>query len=298
MVGKANLNLVGFLLIAALFFTAANSCSFTITNNCPYTIWPGTLAGAGTPQLSTTGFELNSGESVRVGAAPGWSGRIWARTGCTFDKTGAGVCQTGDCGGRLECNGMGASPPASLFEITLGQGNDKDYYDVSIVDGYNIPLVAVPVGVSGCNATGCVYDLNMGCPKELQVVEGAEAGGVVACRSACEAFGLDQYCCSGEFANPTTCKPSFYSAIFKRACPRAYSYAFDDGSSTFTCKASDYSITFCPQSSGLRRSNDVPPVPPVREHRYGEVVQASSSTTTAFPAYILLIYMFNLFLAN
>ncbi|KAK9097746.1 hypothetical protein Syun_024791 [Stephania yunnanensis] len=279
MVRKANLNLAGFLLIVALFFTSANSCSFTITNSCPYTIWPGTLAGAGTPQqLTTTGFQLNSGESVRIGSVPGWSGRIWARTGCTFDKMGAGVCQTGDCGGRLECNGMGASPPASLFEITLGQGNDKDYYDVSIVDGYNIPLVAAPVGVGGCNATGCVYDLNIG-----------------MLESACEAFGLDQYCCSGEFANPTTCKPSFYSAIFKRACPRAYSYAFDDRSSTFTCKASDYSITFCPQSSGLRRSNGVPTV---LEHRNGEVVQASSSTTTAFPAYILLLSMFKLFLAN
>lgn len=90
-----------------------------------------------------------------------------------------------------------------------------------------------------------------GCPKELQVVggDGGGGGGVVACRSACEAFGLDQYCCSGEFANPTTCRPSFYSSIFKRACPRAYSYAFDDGSSTFTCKAYDYSIIFCPTTA-------------------------------------------------
>ena len=73
-----------------------------------------------------------------------------------------------------------------------------------------------------------------------------EEGGVVACRSACDAFGLDQYCCSGEFANPSTCRPSFYSSIFKRACPRAYSYAFDDGTSTFTCKAYEYAIIFCP----------------------------------------------------
>lgn len=93
-----------------------------------------------------------------------------------------------------------------------------------------------------------------GCPKELQVV-GANGGnegggGVIACKSACEAFGLDQFCCSGEFANPTTCRPSFYSSIFKRACPRAYSYAFDDGTSTFTCKAYDYAIIFCPTGNG------------------------------------------------
>lgn len=90
-----------------------------------------------------------------------------------------------------------------------------------------------------------------GCPKELQVVGGDdEGGGVVACKSACEAFRLDQYCCSGEFANPTTCRPSFYSAIFKGACPRAYSYAFDDATSTFTCKANDYGIVFCPTVNG------------------------------------------------
>lgn len=98
-----------------------------------------------------------------------------------------------------------------------------------------------------------------GCPKELQVVDSGDlgsleetsggvegGGGVVACKSACGAFGLAEYCCSGEFANPTTCRPSFYSTIFKRACPTAYSYAFDDGTSTFTCKAFDYAIIFCP----------------------------------------------------
>ena len=89
-----------------------------------------------------------------------------------------------------------------------------------------------------------------GCPKELQVIGGEEEGGVVACRSACGAFGLDQYCCSGEFANPTTCQPSSYSTIFKSACPRAYSYAFDDGTSTFTCKANEYAVVFCPSVNG------------------------------------------------
>lgn len=72
-----------------------------------------------------------------------------------------GKCQTGDCGGRLECDGIGATPPTSLFEITLGAGNDKDFYDVSMVDGYNLPLIAAPSGVYGaCNATGCASDIN------------------------------------------------------------------------------------------------------------------------------------------
>ncbi|RWW17718.1 hypothetical protein BHE74_00011956, partial [Ensete ventricosum] len=185
-------------------------CTFTISNNCPHPIWPGTLAGAGTPQLPTTGFRLDSGQTARIRGPPG---------------------------------GIGALPPVTLFEITLGKGLDEDYYDISLVDGYNLPVVAAPrVLHGGCNATGCLADLNRGCPKELRVDGG---GGVVACKSACEAFGLDEYCCSGEYANPTSCKPSFYSTIFKAACPRAYSYAFDDGTSTFTGKAYDYTIVFC-----------------------------------------------------
>ncbi|GFY81772.1 pathogenesis-related thaumatin superfamily protein [Actinidia rufa] len=283
--------------------TSSFASAFTITNNCPYTIWPGTLAGSGTPQLSSTGFLLDSGQSVQIPTIPGWSGRIWGRTGCQFDESGVGTCQTGDCGGKLECDGMGATPPASLFEITLGTGDEKDFYDVSIVDGYNLPLVAAPQGdYGGCNATGCVSDINTGCPKELQVVDGdggREEGGVVACKSACGAFGLDQYCCSGEFGNPTTCRPSYYSTIFKRACPRAYSYAFDDGTSIFTCKARDYAIAFCPNMSRTTTSNGpIPsPNPPMilqDQHSNGEVANANmvSSSNILSPIQLIMFITF------
>lgn len=154
-----------FLLILFIILSSSSSNIFTITNNCPYTIWPGTLSGSGSPPLPTTGFQLNSGQSVKITSVPGWSGRIWGRTGCDFDDTGIGKCLTGDCGGRLECDGNGAAPPTSLFEITFGQGNTQDFYDVSMVDGYNLPILVVPRGVYGggaCNATGCVSDLNRG----------------------------------------------------------------------------------------------------------------------------------------
>lgn len=142
------------------------STTFTISNYCSQTIWPGTLAGAGTPALSSTGFMLQPGQTARLQATPGWSGRMWARTGCQFDQDGTGICQTGDCGGRLECSGAGALPPATLFEITLGKNtNELDFYDVSLVDGYNLPVVVIPKVQHGtCNATGCIADLNQGEP--------------------------------------------------------------------------------------------------------------------------------------
>ncbi|GAB2293905.1 hypothetical protein Dimus_028117 [Dionaea muscipula] len=270
--------------ILLLLFPNTFSCTFTITNNCPFTVWPGTLAGSGTPQLKLTGFQLDPGKSVRVPAYPGWSGRIWARTGCKFDKLGTGTCLTGDCGGRLECDGNGAKPPTSLFEITLGKGTDEDFYDVSIVDGYNLPLIASPVGVYGrCNATGCISDINLGCPKELQVMGEEDGGeGVIACRSACEAFGLDEYCCIGEFANPSTCRPSIYSTLFKRACPRAYSYAFDDETSTFTCKANDYAIVFCPEADGTKKSNGECE-PSIQKHSNQEDLGVTSNAYSILP---------------
>ncbi|XP_021320526.1 thaumatin-like protein 1b [Sorghum bicolor] len=249
-------SLIFVLALAHWCVTTMASSTFTVSNYCSQPIWPGTLAGAGTPQLPTTGFRLDPGQSVQVPAPTAWSGRVWARTGCVFDADGKGTCQTGDCGGRLECAGTGATPPATLFEVTLGKGTadaaDLDYYDVSLVDGYNLPVVAVPrarPGGGGCNATGCMADLNRSCPRELQVDCG---GGTVACRSACEAFGQDQYCCSGAYATPTACRPTAYSSVFKSACPRAYSYAYDDRSSTFTCHsaAAGYTIAFCLPPSG------------------------------------------------
>ncbi|KAL6656273.1 hypothetical protein ACP70R_007099 [Stipagrostis hirtigluma subsp. patula] len=245
------------LLVLALSLTpmlqVSMAMTFTISNYCPHPIWPGTLAGSGTSQLSTTGFRLEPGQTVQLAAPVGWSGRIWARTGCVFDADGAGVCQTGDCGGQMECRGAGATPPATLFEVTLGKGAGEDFYDVSLVDGYNLPVVAIPRSPQGaCNATGCMADLNRSCPRELQVECG---GGAIACRSACEAFGQDRYCCSGAYGTPDACRPTAYSSIFKSACPRAYSYAYDDKTSTFTCKADDYTIAFCLPPSGIKKSD-------------------------------------------
>ena len=224
---------------------AARSATFTMTNNCGYTVWPGLLSGAGTAPLSTTGFALALGASATVDAT-----------------TGKFTCATGDCGsGSVQCNGGGAAPPATLAEFTLDGSGGLDFFDVSLVDGYNIPMLIVPQGAGGgggngsadngkCMATGCLVDLNGACPADLRVMATSTsgAGGAVACRSACEAFGTPQYCCSGAYGNPNTCRPSTYSQFFKTACPRAYSYAYDDATSTFTCAAgsTDYTVTFCP----------------------------------------------------
>jgi hypothetical protein len=91
-----------------------------------------------------------------------------------------------------------------------------------------------PTGLYQCDTAGCTSDLLPDCPDSLQVKD--SAGNVVACMSACARwFSSDSFCCRGKFG-PTVCKPTDYSRLFKNACPWAYSYAYDDVTSTFTCQ--------------------------------------------------------------
>ncbi|XP_060198116.1 pathogenesis-related thaumatin-like protein 3.5 isoform X2 [Lycium barbarum] len=185
------------------------------------------------------GFTLKPGQSMVFTAPVGFQGRIWGRTGCNFDKNGKGSCQTGDCGPSLKCSGTGKTP-ASLAEFTLAS---LDFYDVSLVDGFNVPICVTPLnGKGNCSVAGCNGDLRDNCPKELAVKKN---GKVIACRSACDVFNTDEYCCRGNYGNPTTCQPTFYSKKFKEVCPTAYSYAYDDPTSIFTCSGTDYVIGFC-----------------------------------------------------
>lgn len=227
-----------------IYIVGVHSATITFRNNCRDTVWPATQTGGGKPQLSLTGFSLSPKETKSVGVPANWSGRIWARSSCATDSTGKIVCGTGDCGtGKIECNGATGVPPASLAEFTLGGFGGKDFYDISLVDGFNLPVSIKPK--SGCKSTACAANVNTNCPPELGVK--ANSGAVIACKSACLAFNQPRYCCTGSFGSPATCPPTNYSLIFKNLCPQAYSYAYDDKSSTFTCATGgSYVVTICP----------------------------------------------------
>ncbi|KAG9234507.1 thaumatin family-domain-containing protein [Amylocarpus encephaloides] len=118
-----------------------------ITNNCGETLWPGIGTQAGTgPGIG--GFELAPGEGVDLMVSANWQGRVWGRTNCSFNAAGTGPadgegpsCDSGDCQGVLDCVATGVSP-ATLAEYDLagGNGNRQCFYDISLVDGYNLPL--------------------------------------------------------------------------------------------------------------------------------------------------------------
>jgi hypothetical protein len=246
----------------------AQQRTFTFVNQCNETIWVGSLGNPGKGAPNNGGWELRAGQSSSVTTAGDWAGRFWGRRGCRWEGSQL-VCDTGDCGGRAQCAGAGGRPPTSLAEFTLAGWGNLDYYDVSLVDGYDLPIKIQPVpantnpnNVYQCGAPTCNRDLLSICPPELQ--QRNAAGQVVACRSACDAFNTDYYCCRGAHNTPETCDssdwPVNYPAIFKSACPLQYSYAYDDVSSTFTCNNPypNYTITFC----AIGGSPPPPPPPP------------------------------------
>ncbi|EPS64190.1 hypothetical protein M569_10590, partial [Genlisea aurea] len=216
-----------------------------LVNNCNDTVWPGILGGAGHSTPRDGGFRLTSGQEVTVDVPGKWSGRVWGRQYCEFDDKGKGSCATGDCSGQLRCRGFSGSPPATVVEMTLGSSySDLHFYDISLVDGFNLPVSMRPVeGAPGCGIASCETDINACCPSALEVRAG---GKVVGCKSACLAMQSAKYCCTGEYSSPERCRPTVFSHLFKAICPKAYTFAFDDASSLNKCNASRYLITFCP----------------------------------------------------
>jgi len=240
----------------------AQDRTFTIKNKCKYTVWPGVFTdpngSKGLPDVPT-GWEMKPGAERSFKVPHEWkSGRIWGRRECDFSKNpGPLSCKIGGCNGGLECDkntGTGV-PPVTLGEWTLNAGGGQDYYDVSLVDGFGIPMAIE--NTKGCPLADCPVEMSPMCPKELGGPKDSN-GTYIGCRSACEA-GIDgnrgnsKNCCSGEFATPDKCPKStvqFYD-FFKGHCPNSYVYAYDEasGSALFTCAADkrpDYTIVFCP----------------------------------------------------
>ncbi|CAN1230258.1 PR5-like receptor kinase [Linum perenne] len=102
------------------------------------------------------------GKSRSISIPAGWSDRIWSRTHCTLTG-GKFSCLTTDYGSeKVECAGSRAKPPTTLV----------DFYDVRLVDGYNLPMLVYPKTVTrgGCGATRCLIDLNGVCPWEISAL--------------------------------------------------------------------------------------------------------------------------------
>ncbi|XP_062074245.1 protein P21-like [Humulus lupulus] len=215
-----------FLLVLTYFSASTHAARFDITNRCPFTVWAAAVPGGGK--------QLSSGQSWALDVNAGTTGaRIWARTNCNFDGAGRGRCETGDCGGVLQCQAYGQAPN-TLAEYALNQFNNLDFFDISLVDGFNVPMDFSPTSPQCSRGIKCVANINNECPAQLRAPGG--------CKDPCNVFKTDMYCC-----NSGSCGPTEFSKFFKQRCPDAYSYPKDDPTSTFTCPGgTNYRVVFCP----------------------------------------------------
>ena len=142
-------------------------------------------------------------------------------------------------------NGGTGVPPASLAEFTLSVNPSvPDNYDVSLVDGYNLPIRID--NTYGCPVGSCPVDLGPNCPSALKGPFDS-SGFPVGCKSACEALGGENNCCTGSHNTAATCPPSgvtdysYFSMlpyrdlahvmatnnVAENNCPDSYVYAYD-----------------------------------------------------------------------
>ncbi|KAJ7823306.1 thaumatin-like protein [Mycena olivaceomarginata] len=251
--------LVSFLAMAT---TVIADRTMTVYNACPFTVWPALFTSSGGRPSQATGWAAPSFTKVSFNVPRDWEGRVWGRRNCDFSKNpGPSSCLVGGCNGGLECDtktGTGV-PPATLAEFKFNGAGNKDFYDVSLVDGYNLPM-RIDNNV-GCGIPSCPVDLGPNCP-DGQKGPFDPSGFPVGCKSACTVDALNgragdsPNCCSGSHNTPATCPASGVTnyRYFKDNCRDAYAFAYDEPSGTalWTCPSdrnAEYTITFCPPPS-------------------------------------------------
>ena len=137
--------------------SAAPPRTITLVNYTDQTIWPAASPGSTSGQ---TGWTLEPGAEVSFQVPHDWNARLWGRTGCHFGA-GAGDCRTGDCDGRYQCGGWGTIP-ATLGEFNFDAYKGLDFYDISMVDGSNLPMSATPSGGEADRKGYCDYWITFG----------------------------------------------------------------------------------------------------------------------------------------
>lgn len=268
---------------------------------------------------------------------------------------GGRACGSGDCGGVVNCvntvslsmslllmtnsNKHQGETPVTLAEFDLagGSNGDQTFYDISLVDGYNMPigityipgdtaalqeippnltncaciatsgLLAAPAATgSGGNSSNTTYPIPYEpsqtsaqvadwCPWDLQVNQPTKPGDGVypypddsiqrpdfdPCLSACAKTNAPADCCTGKYDSSSVCKPNLYSTAAKAVCPDAYSFAFDDQTSTFIIPSGGgWEVTFCPTGRSTNILATLGPQLQALGQSGGKVTNAIKDATT------------------
>ncbi len=158
-----------------------------------------------------------------------------------------------------------ANGPFTLAEITQHAGWGCDWYDVSLVDGYNLPMLYYPLpgtfppdnpkldstyGRQGWTCGGqddCEKDLYLTAPASMLKLD--TINGVL---------DTNGFYCSDDGAGQAACR-----ALKKAACPTSYSFALDDPHSLFTCPSPTVNAAGTAAGPDYVLDFGLPPVTPV-----------------------------------
>jgi hypothetical protein len=133
---------------------------------------------------------------------------------------------------------VGEDPGAgrhTLAEFTFNTDfNDFDWYNISHVDAYNLPMQIVPLARPKCDTLTCAQDFLAGCPEVGRYQDAS--GEIVACVSPRRDDG----------GSPV--------ARYFEACDDAYAWSGDDQngddpSPVRACAGEDWAIVFCPSET-------------------------------------------------
>lgn len=122
--------------------TDCNVFNCTIDSDCP----GGATCNTGLAQCNAC---LGSGKCVCEADTDCRDGGLCVSGVCTGQCGEGGVaCQTGDCESQLGCGvGVSGQAPMTLAEFALLSGAaNYDTYDVSQVNGFNVPIMIAPTG--------------------------------------------------------------------------------------------------------------------------------------------------------
>lgn len=121
----------------------------------------------------------------------------------------------------------------TLAEFTFNTDfNDFDWYNISHVDAFNLPMQIVPLDEPDCKSLTCGEDLLEHCPAAGQ--DRDDEGNVVVCVSPDRDDGESEV------------------AVYFESCDDAYAWSGDDQhgedpSPVAACAGEDWQITFCPE---------------------------------------------------
>lgn len=100
-----------------------------------------------------------------------------------------------------------------------------------------------PNRTNSCGAIAFASSLNKNCPPALAELKDG-GGATTECRNQCGLPATRNIALCQSCTGSGSCVTNANSLDFKNSCPGAYSFSYDDATSTYVCRGADYQIQY------------------------------------------------------